>query len=66
MDMTNLNDIAKMLIEMDKSLREISDSLWQLRESLAMSNTRFYDMVYVIKEDIELMNGLLSKRIGSS
>jgi len=62
----NLNDIARMFVEMDKSLREISDSLLQLREGLAINNARFYDTLYAIKEDIELMNGLLSKRIGSS
>jgi len=36
MDMTNLNDIAELLIEMNRTLREISDSLAEIRKFLIL------------------------------
>jgi len=59
MDMTNLNDIAKLVLELRDSLFEIEKLLIQERSVLS-------DLLYSIKLNIEVTNGLLSERIGSS
>jgi len=55
----NLDDIAKLILELRDSLFEIEKLLIQERSVLG-------DFLYSIKLDLEVTNGLLSKRIGSS
>jgi len=52
----NLNDIAKLVLELRDNLGEIENLLIQERSVLS-------DLLYSIKLNIEVTNGLLSKFI---
>jgi len=63
MDTITLRDIGKLILELDDHLVE---NLNDIERLLIQEKSILSDLLRSIKMDLEVTNGLLSKRIGSS